>query len=259
MSKPFCLLKPRPAFPLVMALLAIACELDGTDLTWQYQQELEVFRVADCSPTDGASWVPLNQPVIIRFNRYLDPDSFHYFDAVIVSSGSISAAGLSRYNMTERTLTFYPTRNYRSELVYTVTLNPDTVRSIAGSPLVVPFSLHFQSGQAGTVDQNRIQQAISFAASIRPTLERRCHCHDLDHDLAPLTHDGLVGVPSLEWEGRMRVVPFDPPRSYLMHKILPDYPQRRFGAMPPGWSGDPPLEPPLLLEIERWIATGARP
>ena len=53
------------------------------------------------------------------------------------------------------------------------------------------------------------------------------------------------------------VIRYDAADSYLMHKIIPDYPLRRYGVQPPTWSDAEPLTANEIALIEDWIRVGA--
>jgi hypothetical protein len=213
--------------------------------------------------------VPSNQVIELTFSQYLDPDSFEYFNALLVSSGSIGVRGFARYRLADRTLTFFPTLPMRHDLIYTVTVNPDTVRSLAGEPLTVPFSLDFQVASAErdepVAQSDRLLSPRSFQADVAPILAAGCSCHGDERaasdpdDLIGLGYNDLVDVRSRQWPDRYLVRPFDPAHSYLVHKVLPEYPDRRFSEMPPPWAVEAPLTPEELSILEAWIAAGADP
>jgi len=66
---------------------------------------------------------------------------------------------------------------------------------------------------------------------------------------------GLVGVPSTEAPGMLRVAPGKPEESYLIVKLVKTD-SRRFGARMPR-TGPPYLEDPQIRALERWIRAGA--
>ena len=63
----------------------------------------------------------------------------------------------------------------------------------------------------------------------------------------------IVGVPSTEVAGMMRVAPGDPDASYLLHKIADASPADG-DRMPP----DQPLPAYKIEAVRRWIAAGAQ-
>lgn len=245
---------------LTVAISAAAlssCHLDEELL--ELRQPLDFFYVTSVSPENGQTDIPLNQPLAVTFNDYLDANSFEYYNALSVRSGSISGSGIVRYEASTRTLTFFPYRDLRPNLIYTLSINPDTVRSIRGLELSLPFSVVFQTASDTTVEQHRQLETISFEEEVAPILSGGCGCHGQDADLTGLTYENLIENRSEQVPSRHLVLPFEPDRSYLLHKVLPSYPDRRFMEMPPSWSSSPPLPLTGLSIIERWIETGAAP
>ena len=96
-------------------------------------------------------------------------------------------------------------------------------------------------------------------SAVRQIIDERCaDCHG-DEDwpkLNPLTRESLVGRSSDQLNEPL-VRPYDPPDSYLMHKLLWDYPVRQGEPQPPAWAGGKQLPRDELLTIEGWIAAGA--
>lgn len=248
------------SIPLAVAIAAAlsSCHLDEDLL--ELRQPLDLFYVTSVSPENGHTDIPLNQPLSVTFNDYLDASSFEYYNALTVRSGSISGRGIVRYEASTRTLTYFPYRDLRPNLIYSLSINPDTVRSIRGLELSIPFSVVFQTASDTTVEQNRQLETISYEQAVAPILSNNCGCHsDLTADLTGLTYENLVENRAVQVPSRYLVRPFDPDRSYLLHKVLPSYPDRRFMEMPPEWSTNSPLPVSDLLTIERWIETGANP
>ena len=240
---------------LVVPLGACELSLDGSNPRREVTRPH--FVVTDVSVDNGATEIPLNQPITLTFSEYLDPSSFDYFNAVRLRSGSIGGTGWARYSIVDRSLTWYPTRSLHPNLIYTVKVNPDTVRSIFGEELALEFGIRFETSTDATMEQNRRLELVSYDDTIQPIFEQGCSCHVENERLPQLGYEDLVAIPSSQQEGRTLVVPFEPAVSYLMHKLLDDHPYRRLEVMPPSWSTSPRLEDDDLRQIERWIATGA--
>ena len=242
---------------LLLALSGCELMLDGENP--RREPHRPFFVVSEVSIGDGATDVALNQPITITFSEYLDADSFDYFNAIRLRSGAISGPGWARYSLVDRSLTWYPTRSLRPNLIYTLMVNPETVRSIFGEELALEAAITFETADDGTVEQNRRIEPVSYGDSIAPILQRYCTCHYTGDELAGLEYGDLVDVPSRQRSSRMMVVPFEPARSYLILKLLEEYPYRRLEAMPPSWSAAPVLDDEALRLIESWVATGAEP
>jgi len=242
----------------LLLLLAVGCDLSPDDRNvWLI--DTEPFIVEETSLQDGAADVPLNQPITLRFNRYLDPSSFEYHNAVVVESGGIRATGFSRYRIWDRSLTFYPTRNLLPELIYEISVNPKTVRSIEGYELTVDFSASFETAREGTVEQDRDIPIRSYATDVLPIFNAHCSCHDGSDELVSLEYDQLLEQPSRSIPDRLLVRPTFPEDSYLLAKLLPDYTDRLWTIMPPEWAEADPLALSQIQIVEEWIATGAGP
>jgi len=243
---------------LLTVFLLVGCELvlEGTNA--RADRERLPFVVTESSVSDGDIAVPANQPLVVTFSEYLDVGSFEYFNALDVRSGSIRGRGRTRYSVVDRSLTFFPPTSMRPGLIYTLTVNPETVRSVFGEELGSDFSVRFETSDT-TVDQDRRVPPPSFEREVAPILEAGCSCHQENPANASLRYIDLVGVPSTQLDDRLLVLPFEPANSYLLEKLLPDYPDRLLEPMPPTWSYDPPLSLADLRTIERWIAGGAEP
>lgn len=193
----------------------------------------------------------------VVFDGFIDEGKLLDFGAMSLTSGGIAVTGRVRWQMTTRTLEFRPFAELVPGLRYKPRLDPARLLSITGAPL-------------GHVDlpEFLVVDAPPDAESPLPTvrwrqvdalLEAKCHsCHsDPQWQLNPLTRDSLVGRASAQTD-KLLVVPFQPGDSYLMHKVLDEFPIRRFTVQPPPWSRAEPLTTAEVLLIDRWIATGAR-
>ena len=76
----------------------------------------------------------------------------------------------------------------------------------------------------------------------------------MDLTSAQASFDNLVNVASLQSPGAVRVVPFDPDSSYLIHKL--EGTAAVGGRMPAGSPN--PLDPAIIADIRQWIADGAQ-
>jgi hypothetical protein len=180
------------------------------------------------------------------------------FSTVSLHSAGLSERGRTRWEMTTRTLIFEPFGELVDELRYSPRLDAGQLVSVTGAPFrrtelpswIVDASLE--------TDAQERTSSPSWE-EIDELLARKCRsCHaDPEWNLNPLTRESLVGQRSTQIDGFL-VVPFDPSDSYLMHKILPGYPVRRFTLQPPPWSGAAPLTVSERLAIELWIAGGAQ-
>jgi hypothetical protein len=106
--------------------------------------------------------------------------------------------------------------------------------------------------------------APSFAENVAPIFEKRCAlggCHSIATHQAGLTldptraYESLVGVASTLQPSRLRVVPSDPGRSWLVTMISADDAARQgLSRMP---LATHPLTTNQIATIVRWIEQGA--
>lgn len=126
------------------------------------------------------------------------------------------------------------------------------------------------SACSGSQEENETNAPITaqtsrYVAEIAPVLAANCAtCHLTGQEagnvvLVPAKAiESLVGVPSVQAPGLMRVVPGDPDASYLVMKLEGSHiasggtgSQMPFGA--------PPLPRTSIAKIRQWITEGAKP
>ncbi len=214
---------------------------------WLYFEEF--------APEDEISIRPT---IAITFNTYVNPSTFTSYAAARLTSRDIRNSGRVDYRMTRKQVLFRPNASLEPDLSYVLEWRANDVESVTGSPLH-PFALlpryttNDELEMSPPLDRPNVQWE-----EVEELFDRHCNdCHgDSSWQLPELTRDGLVGTRSQQVES-MLVEPFHPARSYLMHKILPDYPIRRFTEQPPPWSDAEPLSIEEIERIEHWIAAGA--
>ena len=219
---------------------------DGLDRT---------LRIVDVAPRPDEGLLPLNPRVEIYFNRYLDTEALTYFNAISVDSGGVRAWERAVYRLSSKRATVVVRADLEPGLYYDITLNPEVLFSVEGYPFAGPASIRFEVGQ----------EAVSHPPAPVPTwndvapILAPCHeCHDDPEAFLPqLRPAGMVGVASLQEPSLWLVRPGDASTSYLMHKILPDYPFREGTSQPPAWAGLEPLTVEEIEVVERWIEGGA--
>lgn len=224
-------------------------------------------------PAPGESWLELLEqrpvgetsvrPVVeLVFDQYLDRNTFTSYGAISVSSGGgLTQFGETSYWMTRKTLRFTPRSDLEAGLVYQINLSGgEGLRSVVGSPLIPGTVLgEFRTSAEVEGEGSSLARRVVERGEIERILEAKCQgCHG----------DQRWGLPEMEvgslWRTRSEQVdlflvePYAPERSYLMHKILPDYPERRFTVQPPPWSEVGPLSLEEVELIEHWIASGAQ-
>ena len=214
------------------------------------------LRVISVEPLEEVSVRPV---VAIEFNAYLDPATFSSFGAIQMNSGGLGRWGYTDYRMTRKTLLFRPNGDLEPELEYRIVMPGGAgFRSVVGSPLFPATTLPVVISTDELAPEGPIQRGAVRAAEVEEIFEGHCNqCHgDPQWQLPSLEPERLVGARSGQVD-RFLVEPYHPGRSYLMHKILPDYPDRRFTVQPPPWSEAEALTMEQIEKIEDWIANGA--
>lgn len=250
--------------PFVIALALAACtpvepegplDEDGDPIPQPgpYDTWLEIESI---SPAEGE--LGTDPWIALRFGAYLDDDSFRSFGTMQLEAGGITQRGEVRYVMTDRTLYWRPYASLRSGFVYELDLTLEGVESVTGAPLVEPAELPIYRVDGAVADApfGRDDSPVTFA-EVSELFDARCaSCHGSSDwpGLVRLEREALFShvQPNL---GRVMVRGGDPSDSYLMHKLIEDYPDRLNGPCPPTWSDDPtPLTRDELWLIERWIS-----
>jgi hypothetical protein len=228
---------------------------DPIPLPGPYDTFLEIESI---TPGEGDALGP--RPwLALRFNAYLDDDTFSSFGAMQLRAGGLRQRGDVRYVMTDRTLYWRPYSDLRDGFVYELDLTLGGVESVTGAPLREPDALpvYTADADAESAPFGRADDPVTFD-EVDAVFQARCaSCHGTPEwpYLVPLDRESLLTTtqPNL---GRVMVRAGDPADSYLMHKVLEDYPDRLNGPCPPTWSEDPtPLTRDEVWLIERWIAS----
>lgn len=193
----------------------------------------------------------------VRFNDYLEDDSFRVYDTGSLDAGALGWGGWANYVMTDKTLVWTARSSVPAQLEVTFGLSSD-ITSVLGSSLREADELiTYRTADRGPIPNPNPLPSADWS-HVRAIFEDQCtDCHGADGwQLNPLTRESLVGEPS-EQVDRLLVRAYDPADSYLMHKLLWDYPLRRFSPQPPPWAGGEELPREDLIKIEQWIAAGA--
>lgn len=217
--------------------------------------------VADIRPDPEAGPVARDQAFVLTFNAYLNPENIVYYTAASVTSGGLRVVERSAYRMVDKQLIVTMRTPMEPGLFYTLSPNADALRSVTGQTYAGPLDFEVFVG-----DFERSADPALDDLGPPPTWEdiapilARCHaCHDdPEWKLTSISPEDMIGRPSSQNPALNLVEPYDAPGSYLMHKILWDYPTRVGQPQPPPWAGydELPIESQRL--IERWIRTGAR-
>ncbi len=239
-----------------LAAAALAC-VDNPPLPADlYDPSVRILAI-DPSPDGGPV---AEQPVFTAsLNTYLDPAPLTFFNAAALNSGGVRASVRADYRMVDKQLVVTTRRPLEPGLIYDLTFNPDAIASVTGQPFQGPALIQFLSGDAPLPPAPAEPEAPRWA-EIEPLLAPCNVCHlDPEWQLPAVTREAMVGVASEQQPELVVVRPFDAPASYLMHKILWDYPLRHGTAQPPPWAGYDQLSIDAQRLIERWINAGALP
>lgn len=260
-------------WPLVLCALLASCLLTACGGSIEHEplvdQEGKPIPVPDPydrwlmvqNTTPPAGPVSLRPTLEISFYDYINPQTFLTYGVVSLQSGGILISGDAQYIMTRKAIRWTPRRNLEPDFRYNLTLSGTSLRSVTNAPLL-PLNrptVFVADGSLPITTEPALPPATW--AEVDAIFTNRCaSCHrDPDWQLNPLTQKSLTTQPSQQSEFPL-VRAFDPSSSYLMHKILPDYPVRRFTVQPPPWTdNNAPLSPQELAKIESWILLGAKP
>ncbi len=208
--------------------------------------------------TPDADVIPSSPEITIQFSDHLEDDLLVDYDVISLVSGGKRVGGRAAWNAVTKTLTWRPFGSLIDGLDYTLQLNNARLLSVVGSPLFPT------KRKVWRVDASQDSPAIQAVADVRwsdveRVLKTRCwSCHqDPEWKLNPLTRESMIGERS-DGGDEILVVPFDPSDSYLLQKIVPDYPTIRWDVQPPVWSGAQPLGEREVRLVESWIRQGAR-
>lgn len=208
---------------------------------------------------DGETLSP--RPTLqLRFNAYLQDDAFRTYNVASLRSGGLAWGGWTDYSMVDKTLLWTARGRLPAGLEVKLRLS-ENLESVTGAPLRARKNVANWRISADAPEESGElpRRPTPRWPHIRAIFEERCTgCHgDPQWGLNPLTYEALVGGRSDQVDALL-VRPFDAPDSYLMHKLLWDYPVRRFQPQPPPWSQKgTELPKEQLRMIEAWIDAGA--
>ena len=222
------------------------------------------------SPPPGTTLLPSLPQFTVRYNAYLDPDTFLSYSGPSLATGGIFAAGDPLYAMSTRSLYWTPNQPLRPGFEYTWSYDYTGLKSITHAPTPpapAPLTLRFLvDPDAPPPPPAPIDLDLPpvFWPQIQALFDAKgcgtCHGQPSWNALVPLTYEALLNQPSRQHQGLL-VLPLDPRRSVLMHKLLPDYPLEFGQRQPPPWAPEGanlPLDTQELWQVERWILGGAK-
>jgi hypothetical protein len=222
-----------PAFWPILVLWA--CAPEG---------EAGALNVVNSTPESGA--VHANEaPIRIGFDEFLDP-RMPLEQAVTLTSAELVGRVRVTYDPVDRALLVLPDRPLRVGVGYKVTVHADVVRGFAGETLAADFVLGFL---AGSSDAPRTPlPRVDYDAELAPVFEAKCDCHGPEPAVfPPLDPASMIGVTSQRQPDRLLVRPGRALDSYLVQRILQDYPGVRGLPMP--------LEAPLTRAEQRLVVS----
>ena len=242
---------------VVLAAAANGCGLlaltDGSDASSPERGTLQLTSIAP--ETDSLSTSPTLR---LRFNDYLDAETLGDGATVVLTSGGLRWTGSVDYGMVDRELIWSPTTELPEGLRVDVTVSEE-LKAVTGATLRTQDPVHRWKTAVDGPSADPVSRRDVTWSDVKPIFESRCNgCHgDPDWDLPTMDRQTLLSTRS-EQVDRPLVRPFDAAGSYLMHKLLHDYPDRRYQRQPPPWS-QKGTELPVkqLRTIEAWIDAGA--
>lgn len=175
--------------------------------------------VTDSRPRAGETW-PADRPLTVTFDHYLDPDTIT--DGLArLTSGELPVATWVEYDPVGPAVEVHPFIDLRPGLGYTLTLATEAIEALGGAAGAGPVELRFIAGPPlGTPPPGTPSDA-----AVAQVFDARCGCHGPAPAAFPaLRRDALVGVPSARQPDRVLVIPGRPMASYLVQRILEDYP-----------------------------------
>lgn len=157
----------------------------------------------------------------------------------------------------DHTLTATPVDPFEPNLTYTWEVDETRLRGSGGRP-VAPVAPYRMPVAADASDPEPEEPVVVRWDDVAPIVAQRCDpCHN-DAPLEPIRPPALA-LRSTVFEERRLVAPYDAPRSYLVEKLVPEYPDRFGAIMPPPWGEQPPLTTEELRMLVDWVADGALP
>jgi hypothetical protein len=249
---------------LTLALLVPACAYPTDEALFPGPEGPP--RIVSTTPEDGATDVPVNPKVGLTFDRYLDPFATDAPRAMSLSSGGETVAINARYDIVTRTVWAEPVEPLAPGVLYSLKLDePRALPDFAGRATEGPVEVRFVTGETERVIEPRlanVREALQFEVLEGPFGCLGCHADGSPFprtDLSLSNPEALAGLPARTAPGRELVVPGFPERSYLLHKVLPGYPDRVGAPMPlsigpDGQPQDPPFEDEEILRMSRIIA-----
>ena len=202
----------RGTFTKIM--LAIAC------CACSYQPQESMLTVVDSLPRDRST-IGSDEPISIMFDDYLSLSSLST-DGIVLSSGDLSVDVQLSYNPVDKAIVIKPKRNLRVGIGYSLTIERNSILSWSGQTGNEEYRLSFRTDSP----IGSAAQPISYGADIQPIFVKQCGCHGFEDDIHPNLDQwpSLVDTPSSRQPEFPLISPGQPLSSYLILRLLPDYP-----------------------------------
>ena len=182
----------------------------------------EPLRIISTAPEEAGEHVA-DRPVRIAFDRYLDPATV-WSRVARLDSGEARFGISTTYDPVDRSIVIRPRAPLRPGLGFVATLDPAQFAAMDGARLTEEFELTFLSTPAMEPPSSN-SDAFDFATDLVPVIEERCGCHGPTEGAFPsLDPESLIRQPSQRQPERILVQPGQPLQSYLIQRLLRDYP-----------------------------------
>ncbi len=195
----------------------------------------------------------------LEIDGYLDARASNLGGAFSLSSGSHQPFLDSTWDPSRQQVVVRPLDPLRPTLRYVLEVKLDALRGLGGALIEGTNRWEFVVDSEAVVTSVAEATALSFEEDVYPLIWEHCGCHwEPQSQLSRLDLDSLREQAS-ERPGRRLVEPYDAASSYLLEKILIDYPDRFGTQMPPPWSDEVRLSRQEVRVIRDWIEAGAAP
>ncbi len=265
---------PRPAPPptlafvlaLAVALLTSACLYDTGA---SYVSGPTEYPSVEVDPAPFDTVVAVNPQLALRFDRHLDPFQVDPLAAVRLTTGRRRVELDAWWDPVDRALYATPTEPLKPGVRYVLeVVAPSALPDLGGrtpdAALVEALRTPFTVDPAGVerdspapdLDESNPESEFRRLVISGPGSCTICHTTGSSYPGAELALDdlaALVNRPALTAPARTLVIPGQPERSYLLHKLLDDYPDIGGLPMPLGMGMSPDDRRSALRATQLWI------
>lgn len=235
---------------LLLLAAAAACAVEGEPLV-AVDRRGPLLLASD--PPQDAVDVPRRCWPRLTFDEYLEPGALERGRVLELRSGAHRVPATLRYDLVRRSLQLIPGETLAPLLLYRLSVvRPELVRDLTGNELAPLPELTFVTGREPGLAPSLGPERSSLQQAVQRLLDDRCvACHGEPRDaglpdLRRLTRS--VGRLARTRADRPILVPGHPAESYLLHKVLPAYPDRGGEPMP---LAGPPLDE-AELDLLAW-------